>query len=275
MSEEADGEEMVEDKTLSRRKFAQLLGVGVAGVAIGASSASVLLPEKEKEKIVEVERDVEMSEYKSYSNLDPDAVAERAYNAYYEAGCCYGAFEGIIGELRETKGHPFDLVPSKMMVYGKGGGMGWGTLCGALNGAGAAMCMVSDDYGDMFTELMGYYSETTLPIYEPSTPRTDMTMVSSRSDSPLCHASVSKWCVASGHGADAPERKERCARLTADTARKTAIMLNEAAAGTFAATYALPADAIECLDCHGDGKAENNVHGKGICGPCHEPHEIG
>ena len=40
-----------------------------------------------------------------------------AYNAYYESGCAYGAFEGIIGELRETKGPPFDLVPTKMMTY--------------------------------------------------------------------------------------------------------------------------------------------------------------
>ena len=155
--EESGTEGEIAGKPTLRRPFAKLLLVGIAGAVIGASAASVLLPkeEKEVEKIIEVEKEVEMIEYKSYSNLDPDAVEERAYKAYYESGCAYGAFEGIIGDLRETKGPPFDLVPTKKMVYGKGGGMGWGTLCGALNGAGAAMCMTSDVYRDMFTELMG------------------------------------------------------------------------------------------------------------------------
>lgn len=155
--EESGTEGEIAGKPTSRRPITKLLGVGIASAVIGASVASVLLPkeEKEVEKIIEVEKEVEMMEYKSYSNLDPDNVEERAYNAYYESGCAYGAFEGIIGELREAKGSLFDLVPTKMMVYGQGGGMGWGTLCGALNDAGAAMCMTSDGYGDMFTELMG------------------------------------------------------------------------------------------------------------------------
>ena len=99
-----------------------------------------------------------------------------------------------------------------------------------------------------------------------------MTLTLNKFDPPLCHAPVTQ-CVASGYGADLKERKERCARLTAEIARKAIVMLNELDAGTFAATYALPADAVECLDCHGDSKTENNVHGKGICSPCHEPHE--
>ena len=110
--------------------------------------------------------------------------------------------------------------------------MGWGTLSGAFNGAGAAMCMTSDAYGDMFTELMGFYSDTSIPTYEPLTPITEMTMVPNKSDSSLCHASVSQWCVASGHGLDSIERKERCARLTAEIARKATVMLNESLADT-------------------------------------------
>src|SRR3972149_4904875 len=53
-----------------------------------------------------------------YKRLDPEAVAERAYKAYSNGGCMYGAFEGIVGELREVVGGPYATFPTAMAKYG-------------------------------------------------------------------------------------------------------------------------------------------------------------
>ena len=48
----------------------------------------------------------------------------------------------------------------------------------------------------------------------------------SESDSVLCHISVSKWCYINKIEAESKQRSERCGRLTADVAAKTAEILN-------------------------------------------------
>lgn len=91
-----------------------------------------------------------------YVTLDPQAVAQKAYESYYEAGCMYGAFNAIVVGLREKVGAPYTLLPTMMARYGEGGGVGWATLCGALNGAGLAMTLVSKDYASILNELIDY-----------------------------------------------------------------------------------------------------------------------
>lgn len=206
-----------------------------------------------------------------YVKLDPVTVAERSYDAYYKGGCMYGAYESIVGELRDKAGFPYIVLPTKMMAYGKAGVAGWGTLCGALNGATAAIYLVADPkIGDqMIDELYTWYGQTALPNYEPKNPK--FAISTSVSASPLCHASVTRWCEATGFKALSPERAERCAWLTAAVAKYTVAMINNNVDGAFAISHPIPADVKGCLVCHGKGGTVENVHAsKGVsCTQCH------
>ncbi|OGO36874.1 MAG: hypothetical protein A2147_11555 [Chloroflexi bacterium RBG_16_57_8] len=210
-----------------------------------------------------------------YAKLDPVKTAERGYAAYSQGGCMYGTFEGIVGELREEVGPPFDAFPAAMMKYGKAGVNGWGTLCGCLNGAAAAIYMVTDTKtGDaLIDQLYSWYSSEMLPNYKPKTPKFDIKQTAS--ESPLCHVSVTRWCEASGFAALSPERAERCAQLTASVAKKAVELLNDSSAGTAIPAYSNSSDVAGCLTCHGKGGVKENVHmsKSDSCTICHEPHK--
>ena len=47
-------------------------------------------------------------------------------------GCCE-----VPRAITTALGEPFNLIPAEMMNFGKAGVVGWGSLCGALNGAAA------------------------------------------------------------------------------------------------------------------------------------------
>ena len=206
-----------------------------------------------------------------YRALEPDLVAERAYAAYYSKGCMYGAFEGIIGELREAVGAPYTTFPAAMMEYGKGGINGsWGTLCGTLNGAAAAVWLVSGAPGPVIDEVYFWYTQELLPNYRPQNPKYEI--VTSVSGSPICHASVERWCKVSGFAPSSKERAERCAWLTASVAKYTAEQLNKQAAGTFSTVHQRPTDPRYCEECHSTlAPAPLQIsHGKKMgCTQCH------
>jgi hypothetical protein len=260
-------------ENVTRRDFMSMAGAAVGGLAIGAIGGYTLIPPKET--IVEVPRDVEVEKPVPewpwpYTRLDVEAVKERAYNAYFEAGCAYGAFEGIMGELRENVGFPFTSVPTKMMVFGKGGGLGWGTICGALNGALAAVNLVTSDYGKVGGEIIGEYTETAYPSWKPDeTVKTDAVLQTSVSGSPLCHVSVTKWCEESGFASGSNERKERCGRLTGEVAGRAAEMLNALLDGGFVPVFQIPESTTTCNNCHYDDGVVANVHAKSGCVQCH------
>ena len=149
-----------------------------------------------------------------YKKLDPDLAAERAFKGYFSNRCMFGAFDAIIGELADKYGEPYSSFPSEMMVYGAGGVAKWGSLCGALNGAAAAIQLVSANPKKLISELYGWSEQTALPnvklnihaaksdYYPSSTP-----VQSSVSGSVLCHIIMSKWVAASGKGIDTPDKK--------------------------------------------------------------------
>ncbi|MBI2929608.1 MAG: C-GCAxxG-C-C family protein [Verrucomicrobia bacterium] len=204
-----------------------------------------------------------------YTALDPDLAAERAYAAYYSKGCMYGVFEGILGELREKVGYPFTVFPTAMMEYGKGGVNGvWGTLCGTLNGAAAAINLVSNAPAPVINELFFWYGQEPLPNYRPQTPKYEIGV--SVSASPICHTSVQRWCEVAGFAPTSPERKERCGWLTGAVAKYTVEQLNKQAAGTFASTHQLPAEVQRCMGCHAGVAPQKVEHGKNMsCAQCH------
>lgn len=269
---------MADSEQVSRREFVKMAGVAIGGIAVGAVGGYSLMPPKEKEieVPVAVEVPLEVPEHPwTYSKLNVEAVKQRAYDAYFQGGCCYAVFEGIIGELRETVGFPYTAIPTKMATFGSGGIKGWGSTCGTLMGGGMAVTLMTS--GATLNDMMGWYSETALPLYVPATAvKAEGDIPTSVSDSPLCHASVTNWCNVSGFKSGDPERAERCGRLCADVAGKIVEMLNAEADGAFTAAYSDPENVIECAGCHSSSGMVANVNSHMDCESCHgSPHETG
>jgi hypothetical protein len=215
-----------------------------------------------------------------YARLDMEEARRLGHDGYYEYGCGYAGFAGIVKALQDKAGAPFTGVPLQMMSFGSGGLKGWGTICGALNGASAAISLVSDTKtaGLLIDELTNWYTQALLPgdignrIAESRGYAVDKgikALPQNRSGSPLCHISVTKWCAASRYAVDSPERLERCARVSGDVAAQAVKLLNDQSLGTFRAEHTPPKSVAECMSCHGAGRAEKNVSTKMECVKCH------
>jgi hypothetical protein len=220
--------------------------------------------------------------------LDVEEVRKKGHLGYYEAACCYGAFNAIISSLAEKIGEPYTNFPTELMKYGEGGVVGWGSLCGGLNGACAAIGLLAGEhYKPLVNELVAWYTSTPIPSaisnqyavnheFLVSEYKSDKELPQSVSGSTLCHVSVTKWCKASGYASGSAERSERCGRLTGDVAARAVELLNDLADGKFEAVLPLSDDAQTCRGCHKKGKEYSIgqwTRGKEACLQCHEPHE--
>ena len=214
-----------------------------------------------------------------YSALDPDEVRIQAHYLYYNGmACCSGVFGSLVQALGTAVGEPWTNLPMEIMKFGGGGGNGWGTLCGTLNGAMALISLVAQqDVGGLLTEIQGWYTQEELPTDTANefavngqylVHNYDDALPQNVSGSPLCHASVTEWCIMADKTVGSTERKERCARIAGDIAAKTAEMLNDYFAGTFTPTYQDPPGVVGCLTCHGSA-AMFNVMTKMDCVSCH------
>jgi len=210
-----------------------------------------------------------------YKPIDAAKAAQAAYDHYYAGGCMFATFEGITGELRQSVGYPYTSFPRYMLMYGEAGVAGTATLCGALNGAAAAIFLIAGGIRPerkelafaMTRDLFTWYEQTDLPDFEPEVSLFDI--VKSVSGSPLCHASVSNWCKAANAKSYSPERAERCAWLCGSVARRTVQLLDAAAKGGFKPTVALSAETQTCGSCHDHKSAREDTRGSMDCGGCH------
>lgn len=220
-----------------------------------------------------------------YAKLDVETIRKRGHYWYYTKECCGAVFTAIVGSLAEVVGDPFTKIPWDMMWYGAGGTAGFGSLCGTLNGAGAAMNLVFDKAitKKLMTELISWYCATALPSeisnsyaqnheFLVDEYKTDAWLEPSVSGSELCHVSVTKWCLASGYASGTVERSERCGRLAGDVAAKAVELMNAEYDGTFQAANPLPSDASSCSLCHNQGtdfEAGQFTRGSADCDQCH------
>ncbi len=210
-----------------------------------------------------------------YKKLDPIIAAEIGYAGYYKGACCYGVFEAVIEQLRKEIGFPYTMMPSTMLVIGQGGVADTASLCGCLNGAASAIFLVTGGMDPkkrelpytIVQEVFNWYEQTALPDYRPKKPKFDI--VKSVSASTLCHASVTKWCKVAGFKSFSKERSERCAWLTAATAKYTVEVLNKYADGQFKMTHPLTAATQTCRSCHDKGSKLENTRAMTDCGGCH------
>jgi hypothetical protein len=250
-----------------RRNLLKMVAATAGTVALTPFLAKNIYAAKEQEKIPDVPW--------SYKKLDPIAVAERAYPGYYKGGCCYGAFEGIIGQLKEGVGYPFTVIPTEMMIFGEGGVAGISSLCGALNGAAAAIFLVTgaverkkrEEAFEIIRELFNWYEQEALPNYRPKNPKYEIK--GSVSKSPLCHVSVTKWCKVTGFKSYSKERDERCGWVTASTAKYAVELLNKNADVGFKPVHVLSSQVNTCRSCHDKGGELENSRTMMDCGGCH------
>ncbi len=245
---------------LSRRRMLSSAGLMTGAGLLVASAAGPLLSKEEKEK----------SRAWTYDRLEPAAVADEAARLFRDGGCMYGVFTSIVGTLGRTIGEPFASFPCHMMQYGEGGTGGFGSLCGALNGGAAVIGLFEQNKErreQLISELYSWYETTELPLYRPPAAEAN-DVPKSVAGSVLCHVSVSHWCKVSGCKVTDKERKERCNRLTADTARKTVELLNRNLLPSLA-FLGLTAETTSCLSCHGKQDL-NDTKGKMDCKACHQ-----
>jgi hypothetical protein len=207
-----------------------------------------------------------------YHELDPQTTAGRAYLYYYEGHCMYGVFKSIVWQLAERYGEPYRSFPCGMMTYGAGGVASSGSLCGALNGAAAVIALFASgrqQQASLASQVFLWYEQTELPVHVPAQPKLDMRMPASVAHSVLCHPSVGAWSKASGYPVAGKEHMERCARLTADTARRTVIVLNEGLSGRIARPMIADEQVSQCNACHGRDSERRDALAQMTCGSCH------
>jgi hypothetical protein len=226
-----------------------------------------------------------------YAKLDVELARKLGHLGYYKNECSAGAYYGVLWQLLEKVGHPYNMIPIEppnFMSFGGGGVAGWTTLCGALNGAAAAITTASTNYKPLVDELMGWYADFPFPSDQSNEYaskhqflvdkyKSDTVLKKSVAKTPLCHESVTNWCLASGCASGCRERSERCARLTGDVAARAVELLNLDAEGKFTPTYQLPAEAAGCRECHFKGKdfdAGQFTRGKMDCLECHTAHDF-
>ncbi|MCF7847810.1 MAG: C-GCAxxG-C-C family protein, partial [Kiritimatiellales bacterium] len=138
-----------------------------------------------------------------YIRLNPATTADLAYGNYVEGSCMYAVCKSVVSQLADQFGEPYSSFPCHMMKYGHGGIGGFGTVCGALNGAAAIIGLLVADkesQNALITDLFRWYEQTPLPKSSPSSPRLDFAPPASTAGSALCHASTTNWANVSGYG---------------------------------------------------------------------------
>jgi hypothetical protein len=268
--------------TISRRKLlASLGGVGGAAVLSGCGNpiqgpiavhAEEANSQEKTPKKTSVPTPTKYPPWR-YSQLDPQAVAQRAYDIYPQGGCMYAVVGSVIGTLADQVGEPFRSFPIEMMRYGDGGVGAWGSLCGVVNGGAALIGMFHNEKPKeqreaLIAELGAWYETTPLPQFKPPKPEWADEAESSVAESLLCHVSVTRWSEASSCEAFSVEKKERCRRLAADGASKVVQLLNQTLNGD-CIEGKLTTEVHSCVDCHGkQNQADAMVRMN--CATCHQ-----
>lgn len=204
-------------KLQTRRDFLKTTGKLMAGVALASTVNPAIGALAEDKKV-----DAPAYPF-PYVRLDPDKVQERGYKSFYEkGGCARGSADAIIGELADQVGYPFNQIPIDMFANGAGG-YGAATLCGSLGGAVAAIGLVClpEDAKKITQELFAWYRKAELPEYQPK-----LASETTVANSVNCMESVGHYMEKTGVGMGDEPRKERCAGVTGDTAKKTVELLN-------------------------------------------------
>lgn len=227
-------EEKRTEKVYSRREVLKTAGkaaVGVAAVTVLPSfltSCGEKTPELPSKEVLNYEylsasEDAPAYPY-PYQKLDVGTTMERAYASFFnKGGCCRAVIDGIIGQLGDKAGYPWNQIPVDAFANGAGG-FGAASLCGSLGGAATCigLAVPPEDASKLTAELFSWYTSTELPTYQPEVKNKTVTSASVN-----CKDSVGEFMEVSGYAMADPERKARCAGVAADCAGKTVELINQ------------------------------------------------
>lgn len=272
------------ERTMSRRSF--LAGVGAA---LGVAAVPVLAGAPQVAKAAPTPAPW------TYTKQDPEKIARRAFEIYYQRGCAEGTWYPLIEALASDPTNPdkdlWATLPQNMFWFGGGGVNGWGTICGTCTGSAAIIKMMKKPgqapdmpaTAKIIDGALDYYANTPLPTNgaDISARKGDWTppkplfanLPTSTAHSPLCHVSLSQWRTTSGFQEGSPQTADRCAKATYDLAYHTVVMLNAwLESDTFPATT-WAAEMAACKPCHAGSVAAPVAapqYGKMGCGSCHD-----
>jgi cytochrome c553 len=184
----------------------------------------------------------------------------------------YATVKSVISQLAEKIGEPYTSFPFHMFKYGHGGVGGYGSVCGALNGAAALIGLLISDRSiqdRMIVDIFQWYEKEPFPTYSPANPAFDFTPARSIPNSILCHASNTNWSNDTGFKVSSNERKERCRRLTGDVTQKVTTVLNEVHADKYMTNLHSDETITTCMSCHGKEGKVKNVSVQMSCTSCH------
>lgn len=259
-------------RKISRRKAIEAAGLAVGAYLSGRFMATAGAPSQG------TNNESEHVEWK-HVKLDPEKVAARAYELYPEGSCMYASFKSICSSMAEavvdtnpSLSKALREFPCHMMKYGHSGLGGQGSLCGALNGAGAAFGLFIKEKSTvdaLLAELCSFYESAKLPVFKPENSKFEP-MTQSISRSVLCHVSQTAWCHRSGQSPFSEFRIDRCKRLTADIAAMAVNILNRYADNATVNSNLQEKEYQRCIDCHGRNGEGIKISAKMNCVPCHK-----
>lgn len=212
------------------------------------------------------------------SGLPVDDVRKLGYCLYFlEGGCGHGSAQALIDPLAALLPEPWSRLPRGLYTYGAGGVVGWGTICGALNGVLAVMDLLGV-HGKLGNALMDYHCTTLLPTralegWIPDDARVPIPLtgtVQTIAASPLCHNSVSKWAAAAGVPVADATKRDRCAKIVGDMVAQAATLLNDYFLRAITPpAWTPPTRYAACYNCHTQPTMIPSQQGRMDCVECH------
>ena len=200
---------------MNRREFLRSAGK----VALGAVAAGSL----PLAHVAAEEKETPVWPWK-YVPLDKEALLKHCYEVFYQyGGCGAGCFGGIVDIMSEVTGYPYnELIPGKAFGL-MAGGYGASSLCGSLGGALAIIGLFCEPAAanEIRNELYAWYREHEFPQYQP-----EYESITTVAHSVNCIDSVGTYMAATGYKMSDPQRKARCAAVTAEVAVKAISLLN-------------------------------------------------
>ncbi|WP_456397891.1 C-GCAxxG-C-C family (seleno)protein [Desulfurobacterium sp.] len=150
---------------------------------------------------------------------DLQRLGEVAYKGYWERDCEYGVIKAFI-EMAGLNISFDEVIENKMKIPVR-----WHSICGALTGAFVvfAVSLSEEAIEPAVMELVEFHNNTFLPIFSGN----GSFIPSASPDSILCRDSIMNWAKKTGISPRSAERRERCARITADIAVKAADIVNK------------------------------------------------
>jgi hypothetical protein len=158
-------------------------------------------------------------------NPSVSRIKEKAYNFYWKCDCECGVVTAFYEEANLSIDFRKVRVLSGELPYR------WSSICGAVTGAFyvLAASLPEELLEKAVKEIINYHNRTPLPQFKG---RGNTPIPKAPAGSILCRDSIINWCKAAKVNPRSRERTERCARITADIAGKTAELLKKYAVAT-------------------------------------------